>query len=116
MPQRPVRSLVEAASVGGVGAQYFNAGTPQKMEERPPYDPAWRLDAKVAALPVYKYDDKDTKARLLKVKDYFSSQCSDLELLLDWAESEQHEEIIQQEVKVFGLALDVDPVQASERI
>ena len=97
-----------------VGTQYFSTATPQR--EKAPYDPNWRLDGKVAALPTYQYCPKDTAAWLLKVRNYFIGKCPDLEYLLRWAESFQHKEITQAQVKDCGLALDVDPVQASQRI
>ena len=80
------------------------------------YDPNWKLDGKLASLATYQYDSKDTPAWLMKVRNYFIGQCPDLETLLLWAESKQHAEISQAEVKGCGLALDVDPVQASQRI
>ena len=95
-------------------AQNFNIGTPQR--ERAPYDHNWMLDGKIASLPTFQYDSKDTASWLLKVKNYLTGQCPDLEYLLKWAEDHQHQELTQAEVKSCGLVLDVDPVQASQRI
>ena len=71
---------------------------------------------KMSALPVYKYDPKDTASWAKKVRNYFVGQCPDAALLLDWAENRQHSRIDQEEVHDCGLAMEALPVQVSEQV
>ena len=53
-----------------------------------------------------------------KVKNFFTGQCPDSELLLKWAEGHGHPEITQADVKAtaHSLCLDADPVQISQGV
>ena len=84
--------------------------------ERAPYNPHWKFDTKLASLPAYQYDSNDTPAWLKKVKNYFTGQCPDSKLLMDWAEQQGNNEIPQSTVKALAgsLCLDADPVAVSQ--
>jgi hypothetical protein len=107
---------------GAGGADAYSISTPagkwgrKSPTERAPYDPHWRFDDKVAALASFKFDSKDPVKWAHKVRNYWIGKCSDIELLLDWAEDQQHATLTQEAVKRCGLAIDADPVQVSERI
>ena len=115
-PQQPFMG----ATAGGLGTtaggpQAFRLDTPQRRE-RWPYDERWNFDNKLAKEALFYYDPKDTATWLTNVSNYFIGQCPDAELLLKWAQSFQHTELTQLEVKNCGLAIDADPVQVSQRI